>query len=444
MKNIKIIGKLLLLFTAITFTSCENEPIDPAIDLTNPGNTVGSFTAKIGNENFNANQLIDAEYKDTPLGTQLTILGVTSTGKTMAIVVMNPTIGTRTASSNEASLLTFDYAASANDIYSSYNTTTSQYSGVLTITQFDLTTKKISGTFTYTGYGALSSATQIQVTEGKLTNISFVDNTTGGNNGENPNTTAVFKADFNNSTWNTTQYAAEVSPNFIQIAGFKANGESFLFLVNSIGGVGTYPANENILAYTPPGSEYGYWSTNFSNPTENTGSITITNINTVTKTISGTFNFKGYWSDTDVTNIAPVQFTNGVFTNIPYTDQVDSGDTFFAKVDGTEFVDVDLLVIELGINGQDFYSIGAQNAALNAITVSVRTNIGAGTYPITGNNATDVVQVIYDFENVDYRGISGNVTITEKTATRIKGTFSCVTDGATPFTISEGTFDVSY
>ena len=234
MKNIKIIGRLLLLFTAITFMSCENEPIDPAIDLTNPGNTIGSFTAKIGSEDFNANQLIDAEYTDTALGTQLTIIGVTSTGKTMSITVMNPAVGTRTASSNEASLLTFDYAASANDIYSSYNTTTSQYSGVLTITQFDLTTKKISGTFSYTGYGALSSATQIQVTEGNLINITFDDSTTGGNNGENPNTTPVFKADFNNSTWSTTQYAAEVSPNFIQIAGFKTNGESFLFLVFNI------------------------------------------------------------------------------------------------------------------------------------------------------------------------------------------------------------------
>ena len=443
MKKLKIIGSLLLLFTAVIFTSCENEPIDPTIDLTNPGNTSGQFTAKIGSVNFNANQLIDAELKDTPLGTQLTIIGVTTTGKTMSIVVMNPSIGTRTATSNESSLLTFDYAASANDIYSSYNTTTAQYSGVLTISQFNIATKKITATFSYTGYGALSSATQIQVTDGKLTNISFDDLTAGGTN-PNPNPTAVFKADFNNATWSATQYVAEVSPNFIQIAGYKANGENFLFLVNSTGGVGTYPANDNILAYTPPGSEYGYWSTNINNPSENTGSITITNINTVTKTISGTFSFKGYWSDTDVTNIAPIQFTNGVFTNIPYTDQVDSGDSFYAKVNGTEFVDVDLLVLELGINGQDYYSIGAQNAALNSMTVSVRTNIVVQTYPITGNNATDVVQIIYSLDGIDYRANSGNVKITEKTATRLKGTFSGVTTGATPFTISEGTFDVAY
>lgn len=445
MKKIKFIASFLLLLTGLIFTSCDTEPVDPALLPTNPQNPTGIFTAKIGNDIFNATQLIDAEYKDTPLGKQLTIVGITAGGRSMSITIMNPAIGTRTASSTPAILLSFDYSASANDLYSSYNATTELYSGTLTLSQFNLTTKKISGTFSYTGYGALSSATQVQITEGNLTNIAFDDLTAGGTDpNPNPTLTPVFKADFNGATWNATTYAAQVSPNFIQVAGLKSNGESFLFLVNSTGGVGTYPANDNIITYTPAGSEYGYWSSNIDDPEENTGSITITNINTVNKTISGTFNFKGYWSDSDVTTIPPVQFTNGVFTNIPYTDQVDSGDTFFAKVNGIEFVDVDLLVLELGIDGQDYYSIGVQNAALNSMTVSVRTNIGVGTYPMTGNSAVDVVQVIYNLNDVDYRAVSGTVKITEKTATRLKGTFSGVTNGATPFTITEGAFDVEY
>lgn len=444
MKKMKIIGSLLLLFTAITFTSCENEPIDPAIDLTNPGNNSGQFTAKIGSDNFNANQLIDAELKDTPLGTQLTVIGVTTAGKTMSIVVMNPAIGTRTATSNESSLLTFDYAASANDIYSSYNTTTSQYSGVLTISQFNLVTKKISATFSYTGYGALSSATQIQVTDGKLTNIIFDDLTTGGNN-PNPNPTAVFKADFNNATWNATQYQAIVSGNIIQIVGTKSNGETFAFLIDGAT-TGTYPANDNLLSYTPSNSEYSYWSNNISNPTENTGSITISNINTTTKTISGTFSFKGYWSDADVTTIPPVQFTNGVFTNIPYINQVETGDTFYAKVDGVEFVDVDILTAEFSTNNQDWLSIAAQNAASNSITVSVRSNVTVGTYPITGNVAVDNAQGVYSLDSgTDYNSISGSVTILSKTADHIKGTFNFVaSNGTESVTISAGEFDVDY
>lgn len=262
----------------------------------------------------------------------------------------------------------------------------------------------------------------------------------GGGGG---NTNASFKADFNGSTWNATTSQAIISGNLIQIVGLKSDGSSFGFLIDGAT-TGTYPANENILAYNPAGSEFGYWSTNFSNPTENTGSITITNIDTVNKKISGTFSFKGYWSNTDETGVLPIDFTNGEFSNVPYINGDETGDTFFAKVDGTEFVDVDILTGEFEVGTQSFISVAAQNAALNSMTVSVRSDQGVGTYPITGNTATDLVQAIYDFEDTSYNAVSGSVTIQEKTATHIKGTFSFVTNGATPFAITEGSFDVDY
>lgn len=259
----------------------------------------------------------------------------------------------------------------------------------------------------------------------------------------NNNPTAVFKADFSGSTWTATQSTAVISGNLIQIVGGKSNGESFGFLINA-NAVGTYPANQNILAFTPAGSEFGYWSVNPDNETENTGSITITEINTTNKTISGTFSFKGYWSDIDQTSILPVQFTNGVFNNIPYVNQSETNDSFYAKVDGTEFVDVDILTAEIQIESQDFISIAAQDANLNAITVSVRSNLSTGTYNITGNVGTDLVQAIYDFNDVDNQAVSGSVTITSKTADRIKGTFSFVTDGSPTYNVTQGSFDVAY
>lgn len=259
----------------------------------------------------------------------------------------------------------------------------------------------------------------------------------------NNNPTAVFKADFSGSTWTATQSTAVISGNLIQIVGGKSNGESFGFLINA-NAVGTYPANQNILAFTPAGSEFGYWSVNPDNETENTGSITITEINTTNKTISGTFSFKGYWSDFDQTSILPVQFTNGVFNNIPYVNQSETNDSFYAKVDGTEFVDVDILTAEIQIESQDFISIAAQDANLNAITVSVRSNLSTGTYNITGNVGTDLVQAIYDFNDVDNQAVSGSVTITSKTADRIKGTFSFVTDGSPTYNVTQGSFDVTY
>ena len=105
------------------------------------------------------------------------------------------------------------------------------------------------------------------------------------------------------------------------------------------------------------GTEYGYWSINDNNPTENTGSVIITNINTAKKTISGTFQFKGYWSDSDTPKPA-IQFTKGVFTDIPYITQEETADIFTAKVGSANFVAIDILTAEIGIGSDNFITIG--------------------------------------------------------------------------------------
>lgn len=127
----------------------------------------------------------------------------------------------------------------------------------------------------------------------------------------------VFKADFSGDTWTGTEALAVMSTSSISIGATRADGSTFSILVGGTT-TGTYQANANIIAYTPSGSTFGYWSINLTDTTENTGSITITNIDTVNKKISGTFSYKGYWSDGSTTSILPVQFTNGVFTSIPY------------------------------------------------------------------------------------------------------------------------------
>lgn len=132
-----------------------------------------------------------------------------------------------------------------------------------------------------------------------------------------PTGSVVFKTDFSGNTWNATEAQAVVSGSSISIGATRADGSTFSILVDG-NAVGVYPANTNIIAYTPSGSSFGYWSVNQANTTENTGSITITTIDTVNNKISGTFEYKGYWSDGTTTSIIPVQFTNGVFTNIPF------------------------------------------------------------------------------------------------------------------------------
>ena len=259
----------------------------------------------------------------------------------------------------------------------------------------------------------------------------------------NPQVDVVFQADFNDATWNATSATAYVSGNLIRIQGVKANGEGFGFIISG-NGVGTFPAKDNIVTFTPAGSEFGYWAFNPAVVTENTGSVSISNINTTTKTLSGIFNFKGYWSDASVTTVPPIVFTNGIFNNIPYVVESPTNDTFYAKVDGVEFVDTNILTTIFSVNNVELLSIGAQDANSNSMTITVDNTLAPGTYAITGSIANDVVQARYQKDNVTYAATSGSVTITSKTPSRIVGTFNYITNGTTPFTVTSGQFDVAY
>jgi len=258
-----------------------------------------------------------------------------------------------------------------------------------------------------------------------------------GGNGES----GVFKADFNGSTWTAKETEAIISGNFIQIAAINSKGENFGIMIEG-STAGTYAANVNIVSYSPAGTEYGYLAINDNNPSENTGSVIITSINTTNKTISGTFHFKGYWSDVPNTK-APITFTNGVFKDIPYITQEETADVFTAKVGGANFVAIDILTAEIGIGSDNFITIGAQDVNSNTISISIKTTLGIGSHTIT-NTVGANVQGYYEDINDEYTAVSGNITITSKTSDRIKGTFEFRTNGATPFVISQGNFDVEY
>ncbi len=262
------------------------------------------------------------------------------------------------------------------------------------------------------------------------------------NNQNNQPGDAVFKADFSGETWVADNVAAQVGGDLIRIVANKSNGQNFAFILDGVS-LGTYPAKDNLVTFTPAGSTFGYWGVNPDNDAENTGSVTITSINTANHTLSGFFSFKGYWSDTDVTNILPIVFSNGIFTDVPYTDVSATADTFYAKVDGTEFVDDEILTLEITAGSDTLIAIGASNAADDSITIAVNSTYGTGTYPINPANVNQT-QARYVVGGVTKQAQSGSITITEKTATRIKGTFSFVTNGSPTANVTQGQFDVEY
>ena len=152
-----------------------------------------------------------------------------------------------------------------------------------------------------------------------------------------------------------------------------SSGEGFEFILNG-SSVGSYLAKNNDVSFTPASSVFGYAGINPANVNENTGSVTITSINTTNQTVSGIFNYKGYWSDGSVTNILPIVFSNGVFNNLPYVTQNPSNNSFFALVDGITFVDTNVSVNTVS----NVIGITATNVSNQNITIGIRDNVTPG------------------------------------------------------------------
>ncbi len=149
------------------------------------------------------------------------------------------------------------------------------------------------------------------------------------NNGENPevpgNELGTFSVDFNGQTYSTTTTVAVISEDGIELAATRSNGESFGFLIDG-NTVGTYSAESIFLAYQRSSTEEFGFSNIHSDLEDSNGTVTITSINTQNNTISGTFSFTGYWTDLlDEDSPEPIIFTNGTFTNIPFTGNVPGG-----------------------------------------------------------------------------------------------------------------------
>ena len=269
--------------------------------------------------------------------------------------------------------------------------------------------------------------------------------TPGDGSGGTP-AAAVFKVDFGGNTYVATSTIATVGEGLISIGGIKGtNGEMVSIIVNA-NAEGTYNGDKVLLDYNPGNSEYSYSNFDFGT-NEDTGSVKITKIDTTNKTISGTFEFVGFWGD-DEANLPSVAFTNGVFENIPYTGGVATPDeTFKATVDGTvhSYAGTDLAVAVADGN-PSMISINAYGAD-HRVVLSFPTTITAGTYTFAVGSSAVASARFFDAQDNSFSATSGTLTITSNANGWVAGTFSYpVTDaeGTTIHTVTAGTFNVEW
>ncbi|AUC81646.1 DUF6252 family protein [Lacinutrix sp. Bg11-31] len=279
----------------------------------------------------------------------------------------------------------------------------------------------------------------------------------GAGNGGTNNQTGMFKVDFDGQTYIADVVAATVLDDAINITGLRgSNGEAVIVTITENNGVGTYQlgvtngVQANAVAYSEANNTgFGTWIAATTDGTVSQGEVIITEIDAVNEKISGTFSFTG--NNLSLTPAETKEFTNGVFSNVSYAADLSTpnGNEFFAKIDGSEFVEDTVFGIQTSLAGFTTIGITATKNNLESIGFSLPADITTGTYNFSFGSLDDATAQYNVGMNENTIG-DGTITISSHNTTdkRIIATFEFV---ASPFigtgnsyNITEGSFDITY
>jgi len=425
MKRLRILSVFMVLFTILGgMMSCETEPVDPLLLADDGGDTIvnpGVFTVKIGSI------LFVADRTEATLGNGvITITGYKGDqGENVKLTVPATTTGTYTIS-----LMEYFPGTSAN-----HYTNVSRSglpSGSVTITNINTANRTIAGRFNFTGYytDASQNLPQIAFTEGVFTSISY-----GG--GTTPTGPASFKASVDGTAFTAAVTTAVLGSGLLTIQGVDASGKSII-----INAERTTPGTYTDVQFAYSADVLSDES--YNNLVNDSGTLTITSVDTVNHTITGTFSFTGDYSDT-AAGLPAKRITNGVFTNVSYVGSVDSTDVFNATVNGTPvtYGGSDLIVVFVDVNEFSAVKLRGTNAN-HAIELVINENTRVGSYAFTDALGALPQATFKDANGLNHNITRGSLVITANDGIRIKGTFEFdVLDGTTVTnTVTAGAFDI--
>jgi hypothetical protein len=268
--------------------------------------------------------------------------------------------------------------------------------------------------------------------------------------------TGDFRAKIDGIPFVANQVAGAVITNgIINITGTNTDGRMITITLTD-SGVHLYQLMQTTIngaafSESTNGSTIAFTSNASADPNIAGGTANITEINTTTKKISGTFAFKAY---RPIDNTGKT-ITEGVFTNLTYTtDAVPAGnatDTFRVKVDGVDWVNYSGIATYANVPGFENILIvsNADASATTTIGLTVGATVTPGSY-IFELFGDAMGQYNPNGSAVSYVADGGNLTILEHNTTtkRIRGTFNFP---ATPFmgtgtaiNFTEGYFSMRY
>lgn len=270
------------------------------------------------------------------------------------------------------------------------------------------------------------------------------------------NVSGNFTAVINGIPWAAAQgqEQATVTQGLINITGISVNSQEIsISIVDS--GTGVYVLNgqsPSLAAYDNLDSaNLGAFTTSQSSDTAKSGgTVTITNIDPVHQTVTGTFSFNVYRSvDGQERTI-----TSGVFNQIPYTSSLPAGsptDTVTAAIDGGDWAGQST---QASVLDGTLTIVGALSNGSQSIALIFPAGAAAGTYSLTANGVIPSYIAVYDVVangiNSADPGTSGSITIlANNTSTqRMSGTFQFITTDPnvanSNHSITNGYFSVYY
>ena len=260
----------------------------------------------------------------------------------------------------------------------------------------------------------------------------------------------IMNCDIDGDYWESTSAAAVIGNGMINVTGqITSTGETITLTLQGTSAT-TYNlvvSGQHAAAYVP---ETGSSSSYTSNYSGGSGAVTVTEINTSAHTVTGVFNFTGV----KALDGSVVEITNGYFTDIPYTEEVNQtfDNIFTAKVDGVTF---NPTLISGSLSMGKIAIVGSENGSFPSIGIYVPDNVAAGTYSFSPYGSYNALYNAGSSTNQMYSAASGSggtVTITSHNTTDniIIGTFAFT---ATPnvgstatdsHAITNGTFEIKY
>ena len=295
MKN--YIRLLVYLLLSVSVVSCSKEK---STESGQGGPVTGTLKMKIDGQQWVANKAAGA----TMVAGLIAIQGLSNDDRAFDITLEDHGIATYQLDNQSlnGAILTDANGANGGEGYTTNQGNPGDAGGTVTITKIDQTNKTMSGTFTFKMYRE-SDSKQVTITEGVFENLKYSTEVP-----PNAGADADFKVKIDGTLWTGQVVSGTAFNGQLIISAAESN------ISKSVGL--TMPANvtPGTYSFSSLGTYMGIYNygsaTSPTTLTSESGTLTITEHNTSTKTIKGTFSFVAK----PLLGGTAVQFTEGSFT----------------------------------------------------------------------------------------------------------------------------------